>query len=264
MLRKNYHTHTYRCGHAVGEDEDYVIEAIALGLTTLGFSDHVMLDGLKQENVRGDFSLTEDYFSSINYLKEKYRERIDIKLGFEAEPFPEYFEYYRYLLKNNKIDYLILGNHCALQEGKVRYFFSKSTGKEDLIRYRDTLIDGVKTGLFSYIAHPDYFMGGYSKFDRTCKQISEEICDASLKYDVPLEFNFAGIRKGKVKFGFEERYLYPHLDFWKIAKKKNCKVIIGLDAHAPSELSHERNDIGYELVKKLGLNVIDTLELKKI
>ena len=37
----NYHTHTYRCGHAVGEDRQYVETAIERGLKVLGFSDHV-------------------------------------------------------------------------------------------------------------------------------------------------------------------------------------------------------------------------------
>ena len=55
MIRNNYHTHTFRCGHAIGNDEEYVIEAIGMGLHTLGFSDHVMLKGVRQDNVRGDF-----------------------------------------------------------------------------------------------------------------------------------------------------------------------------------------------------------------
>ena len=37
----NYHTHTTRCGHAVGEDREYVETAIRRGLKVLGFSDHV-------------------------------------------------------------------------------------------------------------------------------------------------------------------------------------------------------------------------------
>ena len=36
----NYHTHTARCGHAVGEDEEYVKRAIECGIKYMGFSDH--------------------------------------------------------------------------------------------------------------------------------------------------------------------------------------------------------------------------------
>ncbi|HAH75526.1 MAG TPA: histidinol phosphate phosphatase HisJ family protein, partial [Kandleria vitulina] len=37
---KNYHTHTYRCKHAIGKEEDYIKNAIKAGYTELGFSDH--------------------------------------------------------------------------------------------------------------------------------------------------------------------------------------------------------------------------------
>ena len=37
----NYHTHTYRCGHAIGEDEEYIKVSIQNGIKHLGFSDHI-------------------------------------------------------------------------------------------------------------------------------------------------------------------------------------------------------------------------------
>ena len=40
MRKTNYHTHTKRCMHACGKDEEYVLAAIANGYEELGFSDH--------------------------------------------------------------------------------------------------------------------------------------------------------------------------------------------------------------------------------
>jgi histidinol-phosphatase (PHP family) len=41
-VKYNYHSHTYRCGHASRcSDEDYVLEAIEHGYKKYGFSDHV-------------------------------------------------------------------------------------------------------------------------------------------------------------------------------------------------------------------------------
>lgn len=37
---KNYHTHTTRCMHAIGSEEEYILAAISAGYTELGFSDH--------------------------------------------------------------------------------------------------------------------------------------------------------------------------------------------------------------------------------
>ena len=39
----NYHTHTYRCGHGYGSEEDMVKAAIDLNMQELGFSEHVPL-----------------------------------------------------------------------------------------------------------------------------------------------------------------------------------------------------------------------------
>ncbi|MBR3717558.1 MAG: histidinol phosphatase, partial [Bacteroidaceae bacterium] len=39
-MKANYHTHTSRCHHAEGTDEDYIKSAILGGFDILGFSDH--------------------------------------------------------------------------------------------------------------------------------------------------------------------------------------------------------------------------------
>lgn len=45
----NYHTHTWRCGHAEGSEQDYIQQAIKAGLKTLGFSDHTPYDFFDSE-----------------------------------------------------------------------------------------------------------------------------------------------------------------------------------------------------------------------
>ncbi|MBI3316105.1 MAG: PHP domain-containing protein, partial [Candidatus Omnitrophica bacterium] len=39
----DYHMHTPLCGHAVGEPGEYVEQAIKVGLSEIGFSDHAPL-----------------------------------------------------------------------------------------------------------------------------------------------------------------------------------------------------------------------------
>ena len=76
-FKNNYHTHTFRCGHASDfSDEEYVVSAINNGFEVLGFSDHIMLPGISQPRIRGDYSLLDDYVNSINTLKEKYKNTI--------------------------------------------------------------------------------------------------------------------------------------------------------------------------------------------
>ena len=39
-MKTNYHTHTYRCKHAMGNDERIVLNAIKADFDILGFIDH--------------------------------------------------------------------------------------------------------------------------------------------------------------------------------------------------------------------------------
>ena len=80
MLKTNWHTHTSRCGHAVGTDEEYVLAAIQGGLKTLGFSDHAPYTEPAARD-RMDYEEYEEYKDSILSLKEKYKDQIDIHLG---------------------------------------------------------------------------------------------------------------------------------------------------------------------------------------
>lgn len=260
MIKNNYHTHTIRCGHASGEDEEFVLEAIALGLTEIGFTDHIMLPDHSQVGIRGDYSLLDDYIDSLTRLKEKYKDRITIRIGFEAEAMKHYFPYYRSLLKSKKIEYLCVGNHCEIQNGQLKFFFSHATSKKDIIKYTKSLVKGMKTGLFKFVAHPDYYMGSYLKWDRTAIRCAKMICRTAKRKKIPLEYNFGSIRSGMKILGDEYRFSYPYDNFWKIAKKYNCKIILGLDCHRPQDFTHPNNDLGYKKVKELDLQPIQKLD----
>lgn len=262
MLKANYHTHTKRCGHALGSDEDYVLSAISGGFSILGFSDHIMLPGVSEPKIRGEYSLLDDYIDSINDLREKYKDKIDILVGFEAESFPQFFKYYKQLLDQNIIDYLILGNHNEMDDNKkIVYDFKKIDSASRLYKYRDLAILALETGMFKVFAHPDYFMWSMDRFDLDCKKISKDIIDAAIKYDVPLEVNVGGIRRGKELIGKDYRYGYPTVEFFKLASKKGAKCIIGIDAHRPDNLTDNKSIyLAMEFSRKLNLNLIDVCD----
>ena len=90
----NYHTHTKRCRHAAGTDEEYVLAAIDRGLQILGFADHspYIFDGEYYSTMRMPMAEYPDYASSVLSLREKYADKIQIKLGLELEYYPTYFE----------------------------------------------------------------------------------------------------------------------------------------------------------------------------
>lgn len=262
MLKTNYHTHTFRCGHASGKDEDYVKQALGASMYELGFSDHIMLPNFSQIGIRGNYSLLEDYISSINNLKEKYKDRMKIYVGFEAEAFPLYYPYYKEMISSKKIDYLILGNHFAMNENKQLFcHFSKITNASELYLYRDLAFSSLQTGCFNCFAHPDYFMSNIENEDRDVKKVMEDLVGLCVRLDIPLEINVAGIRNGKQRIGNVDRYYYPTELFLKTCKKFDAKVIVGQDAHAPEQIDNQlANDIVVNYIRKYNLNVIEKLK----
>ncbi len=262
MLLSNYHTHTSRCGHASGEDEDYVLEALGHGYRYLGFSDHAMLPGFSEPYKRGEYSLFQDYVLSISSLKEKYKGQIEIYLGFEAESFPDYFPFYKELLDNHVLDYMILGNHMAMDRDKnIVARFANITSPSQLYLYKDLALKAISSHLFSIFAHPDYFMANIENFDSDCKKVSKEIIEACIAHDIPLEVNMAGIRTGKRMIGRKKRYIYPTDEFFQLVSKYKAKCVIGCDAHAPEQLSSDAGEfLAVEFAKKHNLVLVDKLD----
>ena len=82
----NYHTHTTRCRHAFGEDEEYVLAALDRRLQILGFADHspYIFPGDYYSNMRMPMNELEDYVSSVLSLREKYADKIRILRGIEV------------------------------------------------------------------------------------------------------------------------------------------------------------------------------------
>lgn len=254
----NYHTHTRRCHHAVGRDETYVKEAIKKGIKVLGFADHgpFPYEGFKS-GMRMTVDEAQGYFKSLRKLREKYKDVIDIKIGFEYEYFPEYMEWLKDFMKENEVDYIILGHHFSPSEQGGKHT-ENLTEKEEILQYRDFVVEAIKSRMFLYVAHPDLYLANYKKFDETAKQVAEDICKAAKEYDVPLEYNLYGLRKsydsGRMK--------YPYTDFWLVAKEYGCKVIQGIDAHNPKHIKQNKYfKEAEEKLSALGIVPEEMLEL---
>ena len=219
----NYHTHTCRCGHAVGEDQAYVEKAIERGLKVLGFSDHVPMpfpDG-HESRFRVPLRLLDDYVSSVLGLRAEYREDIDIRLGFEAEYYPDLFEAMLRVLSPYPVDYLLLAGH--FNDSRETVYNPQTQFSHDALRtYVDRIIEGMETGKYTYVAHPDLFH--YAGPERIYRREMTRLCERAKALDVPLEINVLGLREGRN---------YPCDRFWTIAAREKNTVIYGSDAHWP-------------------------------
>lgn len=252
----NYHTHTARCGHAGGTEEEYVKFAIQSGLKILGFSDHTpyWFQGEYYSHMRMYRHELEEYIQVVRDLREKYADQIQILLGVECEYYPSYFEETVEHLRKAGIEYMIQGQHWIGDEENEPYCGRATDDETVLERFVDQSIEGMKTGLFTYLAHPDliYYVGDEESYLRHM----ERLCKAAAQLDMPLELNL---------LGFRARRNYPDARFWKLAGEAGCKVLLGCDAHMPQDfLDTSAIEKTMELVREYELTLLETVPLQPI
>lgn len=242
----NFHTHTYRCNHAEGAEREYIEAAIAVGIKEMGFSDHApWIDptlGTEREYVVR-YAEVENYISTVRALREEYRDRITIHLGFEAEHLivdPDE-------MRSFGAEYLILGQHFVRGTDGRYAHVSLPKYAHLIATYVDSVVAGIRSGYYTYVAHPDVF--NPAEVDPLVYQKEMmRICEASAETGVPLELNFLGIRQG--------RY-YPTEAFWRMVGETKAPVTFGLDAHLPPHAADtESLPRALSLVEKYGLNYI--------
>lgn len=255
-MRYNLHTHTYRCNHAEGEDREYVEAAIKAGIKTLGFSDHCpqffpVPDYYSYFRMRPE--LFEEYVKSIRELQREYKSDIQILLGLETEYYPKTYDRFIEFVKPYKLDYMILGQHFVGNEYDKDSFYApvKNLDETLLERYVEQVCDGLRKGVFSYIAHPDiiYYNGDPLYY----REKMSELCVVAKDMHVPLEYNLLGLvnKKG-----------YPKPEFWKLASEIGNEVVIGYDAHSPESLLND--DAFFRCVLNLNSLGLSPMEFSKI
>lgn len=260
-MKANYHTHTIRCNHASGSDEEYVISAIKGGYDELGFSDHSCWQYSSDfiPHIRMQYEQFDEYYESISKLKEKYRDKISIKIGLECEYFPKYMDWLKTFIQDKKLDYIILGNHFNGSDENGCYYGISCADDVILTRYIDDAIAGLKTGLYSYLAHPDLFMRGRNVWDDHAIKESYRLCRYCKENDIVIEYNLEGAMVNAQNQTLD----YPYPDFWKIVSEVGNTAIIGVDAHDNRSLESDfyRNQ-ALKFLKELNIKIIDTIPIK--
>lgn len=257
MIKTNWHTHTSRCGHAVGTDEEYVQAAIRAGLRTLGFSDHAPYRE-PYPSERMDYEQLDEYRSSVLALKEKYKGQIDIHLGMEVECYQS--EWQDLAAYRKETEYCILGQHQLTFNGISSYGLYTP---DELRTYVDQIEYACAHGLCDYIAHPDVCMWSYPRLDEGVRYAAQRIAEISARYDVPLEINCgSGVRTGEKEYDDCIRYPYPVRIFFEEAAKHNCRTLLGLDIHDPKLFfTDEYVNRALSVVEGLYLNIVYDLDL---
>ena len=238
-MKANYHTHTPRCRHAVGREEEYIDKAIAEGLEVLGFSDHTpqFYDNFVSP-IRMLPEEAKEYFDNAERLKREYEGKIELYFGFETEYHPAIWDKLMALYRTLPVDYLILGQHHYNErsESERTSAFSYSDDPEKFKKYMANITEAVRSGAFSAVAHPDvcFFTGDEALYREECEKFIREC----VRLDIPLEINLGGMRTSR---------LFPTKEYWLAAARYYAEEIGNPDIDL-TEPQHARR--GLELARK--------------
>ncbi|MBQ7850073.1 MAG: histidinol-phosphatase [Clostridia bacterium] len=235
-MKTNFHTHTSRCKHASGTDEQYVKAALLAGFDVLGFADHAAWAFASDyvSHCRMNPDQWPEYRQSIQNLRSKYAGQIRLRLGMETEYYPRYMDQ---LLRwrDEGCEYFILASHFLISEEEEDYTGNTCRKDDEVRRYADQTAKAISTGLYCYLAHPDLYLMYRPELNKACMDAADVICQAAREAHMPIEYNLLGL--GDELRGHSRGY--PNRDFWQYIRRWNNDVIIGVDAHDPAALTNQ-------------------------
>lgn len=255
----NFHTHTSLCQHAEGMPDDYVAAAQLSGCSILGFSDHCPYpkDGRNTwADVRMAPEESDRYIAAIRAAGE--HSAFPVYAGFECEYDRCYVNWYRDELKGRLgADYLVFGPHWVAAGNEMLYAPELST-QEEVHRYFDGVIEGIQSGLFAFVAHPDLIMASGRCWDRELQACFEAVIDAAVSCRVPLEINGLGLARRMVPGEHGLRHPYPVDEFWQIVVRKGAAVICNADAHRPGDVI-KNAQLARDYASRFGIIPVETV-----
>ncbi len=249
----DYHIHTPLCGHARGEPERYVREAIRKGLGEIGFADHMPLLRIRDEHLTMRPEELPGYVETIRDLQESVDE-LTIRLGIEMDFFPGQMDEIWEAAAPYEFDYVY---------GSVHYLDGWDFGdSRDLSRYKDAdhdamyrsyfelFCEAAEEGGFDVMAHPDLVKKHGVTTDLPLAPMYEAAADALARADVAIEVNSSGLRQQAVE-------LYPTLEFLSVCASRGVAVTLGSDAHSPEQVGMDF-DLSLRHLRRAGVTEIAT------
>jgi histidinol-phosphatase (PHP family) len=251
----DYHIHTHLCGHAAGEPEEYVDRAVSLGLSEMGFADHMPLLRIRDEHLTMEPEELPHYVSLVSGLRES-RSDIRIRLGIEMDYIPGQMEEIWAAAAGIDFDYVYGSVHYidGWDFGDSRHL-SSYRGKdpdEAYTRYFELFCEAALEGKFDIMAHPDLVKKHGIRTRLPIVEMYEEAARCLGEAGVAIELNTSGLRKRALE-------TYPNLPFLRACAARDVPVTLGSDAHAPEQVGMDF-DVALRVLRSAGITALATFE----
>ena len=230
MRFSNFHTHT--CfSDGKNTPEEVVLSAIDKGFSAIGFSDHSETQcDLSYCMKLADYPA---YFKTVNALKEKYKDKIDVLLGLELD--------YESEIIREGLDYTIGSVHYICAKGECHPIDHSLAQQEHCIevlcggdplemakRYYDILVEHITRCRPTIIGHFDVITK-FGIFDNPSDRyidVARDALDAAMQVCPIVEMNTGAISRKKRDLPYPADFLLRRV------KENGGEIILSADSHA--------------------------------
>ena len=240
------HTHTSRCGHAVGRDEEYVEVAVAAGLAAIAVTDHLPFYWLPRERHDPTLAMAPEelprYVDAVLALKERYRGRIEVLLGIEADYVEGFEEALEAELARYPFDVVLGSEHWIdgwwvdAPSSVARYREGQSEVDTIWARYAQTVVAAADSGLFDVLTHLDLPKKFGFRPSEPFAGREDDVVTAVAASGCAVELSSAGRRR---PVGED----YPSPALLRRLMGAGVPLVLSSDAHAPVEVGFEFADL---------------------
>lgn len=215
-----------------------IMSAINKGVKTICFTDHVDLEGTIDKMDLMFRPL--DYFRSVNKVKYKYRNNIEVLTGVEVGMQPHLVQRYDDFINSFSFDFVIMSIH-AINGRDIFYDYSNElNNQEDILTtyYNDMLSCVNNYNNYDVLGHIDYIDRYIPKLNENLnynKHISliESILKAVISNGKGIEINTSGLR-------YNLGYSHPKNYILQMYKELGGEIItFGSDAHISPHVAYE-------------------------
>lgn len=240
----DYHTHSYRCGHAVGPMREYVEMAIARGIDEIGLTDHLWLYFEEPERRNPTYAMGEAEYS-LHYaemvaLRDEFAGRIAVRVSVEADYIEGREEELLSILGRFDFDYVLGSVHFIdgwlIDAPEFADRYREERVAEIYRRYYGRLRKAIALGCFDLLAHFDL----PKKFGFLPEEDLSDIVTATLddaaRSNIAIEISSAGLRKpiGEI---------YPAEAILRWMRERDIPISLSSDAHAPNEIAADYDQL---------------------
>lgn len=247
-MRVDLHNHTTFCNHANGSMQEYVVKAIEEGIDVFGFSEHAPMHFDEKYRLKLEDKAT--YETMVLELKEKFKDQIEIVLGYEVDFLKGYV--LDEVLHSN-VDYLIGSVHFLQEKNSELWGFDnpefigryKEKNIDEIWQdYFDTIEEMAKSKLFDIVGHIDLIKVFKYLPNKDIKLIAKNAMQAIKESNMVIEINAAGLRKPIAQS-------YPSKELLQMAYEMGIDITFGSDAHEISQIGFSYDEVT-ALAKEIG------------